>query len=65
MQAAKQHALEEARSRNCDCLLTVVVYTANSTAKLWYEKMGFALHEEGEDQRRPTSELVLLLPRAR
>lgn len=61
MEAAKEHAMEEAFSRDSGCMLSVVVYSDNSAAKSWYEKMGFETYKDGADKGRPTSELALLL----
>lgn len=61
MDAAKNHARGTVVSRGCGCLLKLVVYTDNGGAKAWYEKMGFKVYQDGEDQGRPTRELAMLL----
>lgn len=58
--AAKKHALKEAVCKSSACLLTVVVYTDDRAAKSWYEKMGFKVYQESQDQGRPTSALAML-----
>lgn len=65
MEAAMEHVLKEGEPRGSDCLLAVVVYTANDGANSWYEEMGFRAYSSGEDQGRSTSELALLLPRSK
>lgn len=62
MEVARERAIREADRVGNDVAMTVIVYTGNGAAKSWYEQMGFREFNTGEDQTRPTSELVLLFP---
>ena len=61
MTAGTQFAVHAAAAQGKDCLLTVDVYTDNASAKLHYEKAGFAVFSEGQDNGRPTAELALFV----
>lgn len=61
MKNGTQYAVRSAAAQGRNCLLTVDVYTDNASAKLHYEKAGFVVFSEGQDNGRPTAELAMFV----